>query len=368
MPLIPVTATRVSELRAAASWSAAELQTRQAARRNAFRRTSCLTGRVYAAAPRRTQARRRATGGGRTARRGLGCKPPDGDDAAATRELVEERPCGADLRACRPPVRRRRPRMGRHDVPEQNVVLYSELTQDAVHDRRGRLGGSAAGQLSLRGERNAADPRAAVAGRLADEHETRVRTLLEMRAQPRAAQLGASVLVVRRSDACARESLYDLYGRKAKSSGTIEVGVSKNGPAPSGSMVVAPSLAKNVAICCCAAKRERRSGRAGHVRQERVRVLRRPPGWRRMRGRCGRASSATAGRPARMIALVVGFGTVMSPRANWRITGSRDERRVRGRVRRLLRPLGVVDQRPGSPRRRERCRPRSAGSAAGCSR
>ena len=48
--------------------------------------------------------------------------------------------------------------------------------------------------------------------------------------------------------------------------------------------------------------------------------------------------------PARMIALVVGFGTVLSPRANWRITGSRDERRIRGRVRRLLRPLGVVDQ------------------------
>ena len=34
---------------------------------------------------------------------------------------------------------------------------------------------------------------------------------------------------------------------------SIDVGVSKNGPAPSGSMVIVPSLAKNVAICCWAA-------------------------------------------------------------------------------------------------------------------
>lgn len=33
----------------------------------------------------------------------------------------------------------------------------------------------------------------------------------------------------------------------ARSSGSIDVGVSKNGPVPSGSMVIAPSLAKNVA-------------------------------------------------------------------------------------------------------------------------
>ena len=35
---------------------------------------------------------------------------------------------------------------------------------------------------------------------------------------------------------------------------------------------------------------------------------------------------------ARRIALAVGFGTVLSPRANWMITGSVDVRRVRGRV------------------------------------
>jgi biofilm PGA synthesis N-glycosyltransferase PgaC len=42
-----------------------------------------------------------------------------------------------------------------------------------------------------------------------------------------------------------------VYGMNAKSSGTIDVGVSKIGPAAvSGSMIVAPSLVKNVAICC----------------------------------------------------------------------------------------------------------------------
>src|SRR2546428_7950678 len=43
------------------------------------------------------------------------------------------------------------------------------------------------------------------------------------------------------------------YGMNARSSGNNDVGVSKNGPGPSGSMVIAPSLAKNVAICRWAA-------------------------------------------------------------------------------------------------------------------
>ena len=48
IPLIPVTATSVTELSAAASWNAPEFATRQPARRNAFLRTSLLTSRVYA--------------------------------------------------------------------------------------------------------------------------------------------------------------------------------------------------------------------------------------------------------------------------------------------------------------------------------
>jgi predicted permease len=50
-----------------------------------------------------------------------------------------------------------------------------------------------------------------------------------------------------------RASRRSSYGMNARSSGSIEVGVSKKGPAPSGSMVMAPSLARNVAICCWAA-------------------------------------------------------------------------------------------------------------------
>ena len=235
---MPVTATRVSELSAAASCNAAELQTRQAARRNAFRRTSGLTARVYAATL-LVNASAPPCDGWRMygASRTSAASRPTATTPAVTRELFEERPRRAHLRPGRPAVRRRRPGMGRHDVPEQDVVLdpSSRRTRCTIVARR--LCRPAAGQLAFRGERHAADPRAAVAGGLADEHDARVARSSRYSAQPLAAQLGASVLVVRRSDACAREPLYDLvYGRKARSSGTIEVGVSKNGPAPSGSI------------------------------------------------------------------------------------------------------------------------------------
>ena len=104
--------------------------------------------------------------------------------------------------------------------------------------------------------------------------------------------------------------------------GTIEVGVSKNRP-----------------------RAVRVDGRRAVAREERRDLLlrleartSRPPGRRRSsgtcagcgsrpsspqpRGRSGRASSATARLPARMIADAVGFGTVLSPRANWMITGA----------------------------------------------
>ena len=97
--------------------------------------------------------------------------------------------------------------MRRHDVPEQHVVGDSELAQDAVHDRRRRLGRPGAGQLPLGRERHTAHARPAVAGRFTDEHDRHARALGEVRVQPLAAQPGASVLVVRRSDACAREPL-----------------------------------------------------------------------------------------------------------------------------------------------------------------
>src|SRR5207253_7768393 len=69
IPLTPVTATSVSELSPAASWNIPELQTSPPASRNAFRRTSELTARVYAAVRRRTTPPRHATDGAHTARR-----------------------------------------------------------------------------------------------------------------------------------------------------------------------------------------------------------------------------------------------------------------------------------------------------------
>ena len=65
-------------------------------------------------------------------------------------------------------------RMCRHDVPEQDVVDDPALAESALDDRRGRLGGAAAGELALRGEREPADPRPTVAGGLADEDEAGV--------------------------------------------------------------------------------------------------------------------------------------------------------------------------------------------------
>ena len=78
-----------------------------------------------------------------------------------------------DLGAGRLPVRLRRARMRRDEVPEQDVVLEPELRERPLHDRRGRLRRPAAGQLALGGERNPRDARAAVAGRLADEQDPR---------------------------------------------------------------------------------------------------------------------------------------------------------------------------------------------------
>ena len=69
MPVIPVTATSVSELSAAESWNMPELQTSPPASRNAFFRTAGFTRRAYAGGPLRRPPRRRAPDAGRTARR-----------------------------------------------------------------------------------------------------------------------------------------------------------------------------------------------------------------------------------------------------------------------------------------------------------
>jgi hypothetical protein len=82
---------------------------------------------------------------------------------------------------------------------------------------------------------------------------------------------------------------------------------------------VSPSLAKNVAICTWAASAN------GAAALERF--VRNPCGLRPTAGFAWNARSLRysvvfeARPPARMIADVVGFGTVMSPRANWRMIG-----------------------------------------------
>jgi hypothetical protein len=109
----------------------------------------------------------------------------DGDEPAAVRCTFEEPRGDIDLDARRPPIRIRAPRlvwMCRHDVPEQHLVLDPELGEDAVDDRRARLGRAPARQLALGGERDAADPCAAVPGRLPDEDDARISPALEIRA------------------------------------------------------------------------------------------------------------------------------------------------------------------------------------------
>jgi hypothetical protein len=65
--------------------------------------------------------------------------------------------------------------MRRNDIPEQNVVGETEPSKDALHDGRGRLGGTRTRQLSLGGEGEARDSCPTIPGRLADEERLRVR-------------------------------------------------------------------------------------------------------------------------------------------------------------------------------------------------
>src|SRR4051794_17246311 len=94
---------------------------------------------------------------------------PDGNGPAAGGELLQEGSPGADLAAAGSPVGLRPAGMvwvRGHEIPAEDGVLEPELGEDAVDDRRAHLGGPRTGQLTLGGERNAADPRSTVAGRL----------------------------------------------------------------------------------------------------------------------------------------------------------------------------------------------------------
>src|SRR3954454_2299717 len=122
--------------------------------------------------------------------------PADGDDTAPRRQPIDEMKPRRHLRARRRMVRPLRPRVRRHDVPEQHVVADAELREDAVDDRRARLGRAGARQLALRGEREPRDARAAVPGRLADEQQARLPPRFEVRRQPPSEDTGAGSLAV----------------------------------------------------------------------------------------------------------------------------------------------------------------------------
>src|ERR1700732_3883546 len=110
------------------------------------------------------------------------------------------------------------------------------------------------------------------------------------------------------------------YGMKPRSSGSAPaIGTSNNGPGPSGSMVKAPLVEKKIAICVCAPTATKPGAP--------TRFVRKVCGFL---GKVGFAANAKSLRknvarslrsPERINAVAVGFGTVLSPRANWMITG-----------------------------------------------
>src|SRR5215471_4240553 len=130
----------------------------------------------------------------------LGRDASDRDRAAPSGDVGEKGCARLDLASGRSAVRGLGPGVRRHDVPEQHLVLDAELGEDAMDDRCGRLGRAGAGQLALGREGDPADPRAAVAGRLADEDDLCAGSCLEVRAETAAEKRRRRVLVVRIAD------------------------------------------------------------------------------------------------------------------------------------------------------------------------
>ena len=137
------------------------------------------------------------------------------------------------------------------------------------------------------------------------------------------------------------------------SSGTIEVGVSKNGAPPSGSIVIAPSLAKNVAICCCASKAKGAPGPLD-VRQERMRVVAHGDARRdhQVVAEQRRPRLEVAGTNDRRGRRVRHGHVAARELENDRC---RDERRVGGRIRRPAAPTRCCRSTSGSPPPPGRC-------------
>ena len=120
--------------------------------------------------PRAKAARRRATGDARRRRRARRAR--SGRRATTRRPRASSTANGTpgvDLGTRRPAVRRRRPGMRRHDVPEEDALARPSSASTRWTIVAVASAGPGAGELALGGERDARDPRAAVAGRLADQ-------------------------------------------------------------------------------------------------------------------------------------------------------------------------------------------------------
>src|SRR3954468_27380 len=118
----------------------------------------------------------------------------DRQDPPSGRELGEERVGGAYFFTGRTPVGALRPGMSRDDVPAERLDL--ELRKRPADDRGGCLRGPLAGELPLRGEGDARDARAAIAGCLTDEEQRAARVHFEVLAEPRPAQVRGATLPV----------------------------------------------------------------------------------------------------------------------------------------------------------------------------
>ncbi|HEV3477941.1 MAG TPA: hypothetical protein VG144_00675 [Gaiellaceae bacterium] len=140
-------------------------------------------------------------------------QPSDRDRPAAGGEVFQETHRLPYFGLRRRAVRERLTRtvwVRRHHVPEQNVRLELQLRECTVDDRRRRLRRAGARELTLGGEREPADARAAVAGGLADEEIRRSPAQRQVVPQPLAAELRVGVLIERRADARPRELVDEL--------------------------------------------------------------------------------------------------------------------------------------------------------------
>src|SRR5205807_1937853 len=115
---------------------------------------------------------------------------------------------------------------------------------------------------------------------------------------------------------------YQSHGINPRSSGNgPAIGTSNSGPGPSGSMVSVPSAAKNTPIWLCAPTAAAATGGVPPMLVRKVcGFLPKPTPSANARSlRKNVARSARS--PERISAVAVGLGTVLSPRANWIITG-----------------------------------------------